>query len=102
MSKLQWSLATAAVAGLLAWSVVPPPDAAVDVPHGHRVVTVTDPRNPVDLRAERHGLPPRSRDLFSTPPKPPPPKSEPLPLVVQAPKAPPLPYKYDGSGIVQG
>ena len=102
MSKLQWSLATAALAGLLAWSVVPPPEAAVEAPPGHRVVAVTEPRNPVELRAERRGLPPRSRDLFNTPPPPPPQKSEPVPELVQAPKAPPLPYKYDGSGVVQG
>jgi hypothetical protein len=102
MSKLQWSLAIAALAGLLAWSVVPPPEAAVEAPPAHRVVAVTEPRNPVDLRAERRGLPPRSRDLFNTPPPPPPKKSEPLPEVVEAPKAPPIPYKYDGSGVVQG
>jgi hypothetical protein len=101
MSKLQWSLATAAVAGLLAWSVVPPRDAAVDAPQG-RVVGVTEPRNPLDLRTERRALPPPSRDLFNTPPSPPPLKSQPLPELVQAPKAPPLPYKYDGSGVVQG
>ena len=102
MSKLQWFLATAAVAGLLAWSVVPPPEATVEAPPGHRVVAVTEPRNSVELRTERRGLPPRSRDLFNTPPPPPPQKSEPLPELVQAPKAPPLPYKYDGSGVVQG
>ena len=102
MSKSQWSLAAAALAGLLAWSVLPPRDVAVDSPQGDRVVAVTPRPNPVDLRTERHGLPPRSRDLFYTPPKPPPVKSEPLPEVVQAPNAPPLPYKYDGSGVVQG
>lgn len=102
MSKLQWSLATAAVAGLLAWNAVPPPDAAVDAPQGQRAVPLTEPRNTVDLSTERRGLPARARDLFNTPPPPPPRKSEPLPEVVQAPQAPPLPYKYDGSGVVQG
>jgi hypothetical protein len=102
MSKLQWSLAMAAVAGLLAWHFVPLPSAAVDAPQRHRVVAVNEPRNSVDLRTERRGLPPPSRDLFNTPPPPPPQKSEPLPELVQAPKAPPLPYKYDGSGVVHG
>ena len=101
MSKLQWSLATAAVAGVLAWSVVPPQPTA-DLPPGQRVAAATEARNPLDLRTEPRSLPPRSRDLFNTPPPPPPQKSVPLPELVQAPQAPPLPYKYDGSGVVQG
>ena len=104
MSKLQWSLALAAAAGLLAWgwSAIPRPDAAADAPVAHGAVAVADPANPVDLRTERRGLPSPSRDLFNIPPKPPPtPQSSPV-EVAQAPKAPPLPYQYDGSGVLQG
>jgi hypothetical protein len=102
MSKSHWSLAIAAAAVLLAWGAIPRPDAAADAPQGQRAVAAAEPRTSVDLRTERRGLPSPSRDLFNTPPKPPQRKRAPLPELVQAPQAPPVPYQYDGSGVLQG
>lgn len=104
MSKLRISLALAAAAALLAWwwAAIPRTDGAPHAAQAPRALAASEPIR-VDLQFQRRALAAASRDPFGTPPKPPParelaPRAEAPP----PPKAPPLPYQYDGSGVLQG
>jgi len=103
MSKLHFSLALAAAAGLIVWwwAEVPATDApqAAQAP---RTLAASEP-SPVDLQFQRRALAAASRNPFGTPPKPPPaPVASPRAEAPPPPKAPPLPYQYDGNGVLQG
>src|SRR5688572_15864795 len=102
MSKLPLSLAAAALVAALAWwwDAMPGPDGAASPPQAHRAPAVSEPSTAADLPLQRSALPAQSRDLFATPPKPR--AQTPVSTVVEAPKALPLPFKYDGSGELQG
>lgn len=103
MTKLRFFLALAAVA-VLAWWWAGTPDADGVAQHApaQSVLAGPAPTGPERLELQRRALSTRSNDLFATPPKPPAPAPSPVITVAEAPKAPPLPYKYDGSGVLQG
>jgi hypothetical protein len=104
MSKLRFSLALAAAAAPLAWwAGLPGSDGLTHAPQAHRSPAVSALLPPLDLQPQRRALPALSRDAFATPPEPPPARGpNALAEIAQTPKAPPLPYKYDGSGVLQG
>jgi hypothetical protein len=94
-------LAVAAAVAALAWwwAGIPGTDSAAAAPQGG-VLAASQPVGHVDLPPQRTlSVPPR--DLFGVPTKPPAPRIAVI-EVAPAPKAPPLPYQYDGSGQVQG
>jgi hypothetical protein len=63
----------------------------------------SQPGNAGHLQLHRRALTAASRDPFNTPPEPPRAQdASPIVEVAQTPKAPPLPYQYDGFGEVQG
>jgi hypothetical protein len=104
MSKLKFSFALAAAAGLIAWwwAEVPATDGAPPAAQSPRTLAASEP-SPVDLKFQRRALSTASRDPFGTPPKPPPPaRPAPRAEAPPPPKAPPLPFQYDGSGALQG
>lgn len=104
MSKLHFSLALAAAAGLIVWwwAEVPATDGAPQAAQAPRTLAASEP-SPVDLQFQRRALSAASRDPFGTPPKPPPaPVASPRAEAPPPPKAPPLPYQYDGNGVLQG
>ena len=104
MSKLHFSLALAAAAGLIVWwwAEVPATDGAPQAAQAPRTLAASEP-SPVDLQFQRRALAAASRDPFGTPPKPPPaPVASPRAEAPPPPKAPPLPYQYDGNGVLQG
>lgn len=98
---IRWTVCLAVAAAPLAWwwSAAPVADHAVPAvqsaaapkPAGH---------NSLDL--ERRGLSAPWGDLFAVPAKPAPRRPDLLAVVPELPKAPTLPYKYDGSGELQG
>ncbi|HWM44331.1 MAG TPA: cohesin domain-containing protein [Burkholderiales bacterium] len=102
MSKFYWSLALAAATGVLSWWWSAGAADTQDTQRAHSSLAPSEPRPQADLQPQRRALPSPLRDLFSTPPKPPARKPTPVVEVAQAPMAPPLPYKYDGSGVLQG
>jgi hypothetical protein len=104
MTKLRFFLAFAAVASLAWWwAVTPGTDAGAPVPQAQGAPAGPGQMTPDNLELQQRSLSASSRDLFATPPKPPPARApSPVPKLPEAPQAPPLPYKYDGSGVVQG
>jgi hypothetical protein len=104
MSKLRFSLALAVAAGLLAWwwAEHPAIDGALHAAQGSRALAASGPP-PADLQFQRRALSAPSRDPFGAPPKPPPVRDPSRRAEVPPPpKAPPLPYQYDGNGVLQG
>jgi hypothetical protein len=103
MSKLHLSLAVAAAVTALAWwwAGIPGTGSAADAPQGHGALAASNPEAHVALPLPQRALSAPPRDLFGVPIKPPAPRIA-VTEVAQAPKAPPLPYQYDGSGQVQG
>jgi hypothetical protein len=102
MSRLRWSLGIAAAVGALAWlSEIPrsggPGDAARPLPQA----AASHPGGLHELRLPQRALPAAFRDPFNLPPEAPR-RQPPIAVVASAPKAPPLPYQYDGFGEVQG
>jgi hypothetical protein len=100
MNRWSASLALAAVAAPLAWwwSGTTQTDGAA-LP-AQRAPAVPGPADRNALELQPRGLPARRSDAFAPPPAAPR-KAEPVALP-EAPKAPPLPYKHDGSGELQG
>ena len=102
MSRLHWSLGLAAAVGALAWlSEIPGSGGSGDAARQLPQPAASHPGGPVDLRLPQRALPAASRDPFNLPPEAPP-RQLPIVVVAPAPKAPPLPYRYDGFGEVQG
>jgi hypothetical protein len=106
MSKLRFSLALAAAAASLAWwwAGVQGTDGAPHATQAPRAALAASEPPPVELQVQGRALSAAARDPFGTPPKPPPPKRDLSPRVEvpPPPKAPPLPFQYDGSGVLQG
>lgn len=105
MKRLHASFALAAIAALLAWwwSETPSADKAAPIVQAQEAAPTTKPAEQNSLELQRRGLPARWGDLFATPAKPPPPpKPVPVVQIPEPPKAPPLPFRYDGSGQLQG
>jgi hypothetical protein len=103
MSRLRWSLGLAAAVGALAWlSGTPGGGDLGDAARAARqAAPATRPADQKALELPQRGLSARRSDLFPPANLAAPRKPEPVALP-EAPKAPPLPYKYDGSGEVQG
>jgi hypothetical protein len=103
MKQLYVSLAVMAAIALLAWWVGAPSGGdAVTPARAERVPAAPKPAGASLPEPVQRALPARGSDLFAPPPRPPAArKPEPV-VVVEAPKAPPLPYKYDGGGELQG
>ena len=105
MNRWQVSLAVAAAAAPLAWWWIGTPavDDAASPAQVQHPVAASRPASENVLDLQRRDLSTRLGDLFSVPAKPPPaPKPQPVALPPEPPKAPLLPYKYDGSGELQG
>jgi len=103
MNRLSASFALAAIAAPLAWwwsGTTDPDDAARSV-QAQQAAPTPKPADQNPLELQRRGLPARWSDVFAPPANPAPRKPEPV-LLPEARKAPPLPYKYDGSGELQG
>jgi hypothetical protein len=95
-----YGVAAAALALAWGWHASPPGDAPAPDAEATRPTSV--PPAEAALQLPQRALPSAGRNPFDVPRKP-----KPAPVVVaapviEAPKAPPLPYKYDGSGAVQG
>jgi hypothetical protein len=105
MSRLYAFLALAAVAAPLAWWWSGPTgadDPARAVQAQQQAAPAPEAADKNALELQPRSLSARWSDLFAPPSNPAAPrKPEPVALP-EAPKAPPLPYKYDGSGEVQG
>jgi len=104
MNRLSASFALAAIAAAIAWwwsGTTDTHDAARAL-QAQQAAPAPKPADRNALELQRRSLSDRWSDLFPAPaglaaPR----KPEPVALP-EAPKAPPLPYKYDGSGEVQG
>jgi hypothetical protein len=104
MNRLSASFALAAIAALLAWwwSGTTDNDDAARAVQAQQAAPEPKPADQNPLELQPRGLSARWSDLFAPPANlAAPRKPEPVALP-EAPKAPPLPYKYDGSGEVQG
>jgi len=102
MNRVRASFALAAIAAPLAWwwsGATDSGDAARTV-HARQAAAAPGPADQNALGFQPRSLPARRSDLFAPPPAAPR-KPEPIALP-EAPKAPPLPYKYDGNGELQG
>jgi hypothetical protein len=97
---LYFAAVVAAALAWRGWEARPPADAVA--PLSLRAQPVSEPARPADLDFERRALGPASSDLFVVPPKPVVRAAAATAQIIEPPKAPPLPYKYDGSGVVQG
>lgn len=104
MSKPGLFLALTAVAGLASWWTTGPSEADRDAEQGsiQRPQGGAEPTTVAGLEWTRRALSTRAHDLFATPPEPPMRPPKPLAGIPEMPKAPPLPYQYDGSGVLQG
>jgi hypothetical protein len=102
VNRLSASLVLAAIAAPVAWWWSGPThtDGAARVAQA-QAAPAPRPADQNVLELPRRGLSARWSDLFAAPANPAPRKPEPVALP-EAPKAPPLPFKYDGSGEVQG
>jgi len=97
-----WSAAAIAVALAWWWDATPGTGGAASSPPAQRSPAVAEAPAAADLPLQRGAVPADSRNLFAAPVRPAPRAPAPVLAVVEAPKAPPLPYKYDGSGVLQG
>jgi hypothetical protein len=101
-SRLRWSLGlAAAVAALAGLSAIPSRDGLGPAAQPLPPAAASQPGGAAELRLPGRALSAASRDPFNTPPETPP-RREPIAEVAPAPKAPPLPYQYDGFGELQG
>jgi hypothetical protein len=102
MNRLSASFALAAIAAPFAWwwSGTTDPDDAARAVQAQQATPAPKPADQNALELPQRSLSARWSDLFA-PPVAAPRKPEPVALP-EAPRAPPLPYKYDGSGELQG
>ena len=102
MNRWSASFALAAIAAPLAWwwSGTPDTDDAARAVQARQATPAPKPADQNALELQPRSLSARLSDLFA-PPLAAPRKPEPVALP-EEPKAPPLPYKYDGSGELQG
>lgn len=102
MNRVHASFALAAIAVPLAWWWGATTDTD-DAARKAQAQQAAAPARPADRNAlgfQPRSLPARRSDVFAPPPAAP---RKPQPVAQpEAPKAPPLPYKYDGSGELQG
>ena len=103
MNRWSASFALAAIAVPLAWwwSGTTDTDDATRAVQAQQAVPAAKPAGQNALELQPRSLTARWSDLFATPANLAPRKPEPVALP-EVPKAPPLPYKYDGSGELQG
>src|SRR5688572_24820448 len=100
MNRMYASLALAAIAAPLAWWWSGTPGAG-DAAGAVQTQQAAPAPGPAALELPRRSFSARWSDLFPPANLAAPRKPEPVALP-EAPKAPPLPFKYDGSGEVQG
>src|SRR5688572_15789295 len=102
MNKLHFTPALA-VGALCAWwwIALPGKDGVAQAPQPQSApAAAAEPS--VNLSVPERELGANAADLFAPPPAPPPPRVEVAAAAPPAPQAPPLPYRYDGSGVWQG
>jgi hypothetical protein len=102
MSKLHFTSALA-VGALCAWwwIALPGKDGVAQAPQPQRAPAAAEPS--LHLSVPERELGANAADLFAPPPAPPPPRVQVVaPAAPPPPQAPPLPYRYNGSGMWQG
>ncbi|HZO02000.1 MAG TPA: hypothetical protein VFB93_12450 [Burkholderiales bacterium] len=104
MTRWTVFLAVAAAAALLAWwwSETPGVDSTAPVVQAQEAAPAPKPADRNSLELQGRALSNRWGDLFASPAKPAPPKPVPVVQLPEPLKAPPLPFRYDGSGELQG
>ena len=101
MNRWSASFALAAISAPLAWwwSGTTDTDDAARAVQTQQAASTPKPADQNPLELQRRGLPARWSDLFAPPANLAPRRPEPVALPAAP---PPLPYKYDGSGELQG
>ena len=102
MRPLYIVLAVLVVAALAWWTGMPSAHDTASPAPVEQATAAPKPAPANTLEPPQRALSARRNDLFASPIKPPAPRKAQPVVVAETPKPPPLPYKYDGSGELQG